>query len=357
MPKVIIVGAGMIGAAAAYQLQAARADVTVIDAGKTSATAASFGWINSSFYLNADHRKLRIEGIAAHLRLCAQIDLPVNWCGSLCWEHEGAAFDRQRDELAAIGYDVEEIDAAAFAALEPQIGEPPARCLRFKSEAAAESRKMANALLRAAIDRGARIFNGLEVTGFLTQGERVAGVQTNAGKFTADHVLLAAGTATGALANTLGINLPILDRPALAIKTRPVEPIIRHVLVAWFGEVRQLPDGSITIPATVGHQADTAAKLAEPADILAAQAMDRLRALLPGRQLELGQVVLAHRPMPGDELPVAGEALPGLTIAVMHSGITLGALMGELIAAELLGGDCSHWLAPYRPERFTTTNG
>jgi glycine/D-amino acid oxidase-like deaminating enzyme len=35
-----------------------------------------------------------------------------------------------------------------------------------------------------------------------------------------------------------------------------------------------------------------------------------------------------------------------------HSGVTLGPLLGQLIAGEILGGAPAAALAPFRPERF-----
>ena len=44
--------------------------------------------------------------------------------------------------------------------------------------------------------------------------------------------------------------------------------------------------------------------------------------------------------MPADGLTLAGavEGRPGLALAVTHSGVTLGPLLGELLAQELCGG-------------------
>ena len=63
--KVMVIGAGILGAATAYELQKAGSDVTVIDSGQGGATQASFGWINASFYLDADHFRLRQQSLAA----------------------------------------------------------------------------------------------------------------------------------------------------------------------------------------------------------------------------------------------------------------------------------------------------
>ena len=60
------------------------------------------------------------------------------------------------------------------------------------------------------------------------------------------------------------------------------------------------------------------------------------------------------RPMPVDGLPIVGPAVAGLYVVVTHSGMTLGPLLGELAAAELLGGEPDARLAPYRARRCVT---
>ncbi len=59
--------------------------------------------------------------------------------------------------------------------------------------------------------------------------------------------------------------------------------------------------------------------------------------------------------MPKDGHPIVGfePEVTGLYELVMHSGITLSALMGLLVTEDLLGVDPPE-LAPYRPERFTS---
>ncbi len=147
----------------------------------------------------------------------------------------------------------------------------------------------------------------------------------------------------------------MVDRPALVLKTRPVEKVIRHILVSELGEVRQLPDGAILMPTTVGHQGDASEEVSIPPDVAADQALHRLQDLLPTLGLGWSEVTLAYRPMPQDELPVVGAVKPGLYVGTMHSGMTLGAVMGELIALEMVEGvtnQSGEWLGPYRPERF-----
>ncbi|MEL7012926.1 MAG: FAD-dependent oxidoreductase, partial [Pseudomonadota bacterium] len=351
--SLIIVGAGVIGAAVAYHLARAGARVTIVDAGHAGATAASFGWINASFFLTEDHYHLRAEGIAAYHRLGADIDLPINWCGSVCWE-EGRLEDRQ-DALARLGYPVERLSGPEFAKLEPAVGTPPELSLHLPTEGVAEPVALAATLLHGALEAGARVMRGLRVVGVLQEGPRVTGVRTHAGDLRADEVFVAAGVGSRHVMEMVGFDLPMLHRPALVIKTAPVAPLLGHILVSNIGEVRQLPDGSLTLPAAVGHQGDASDEIGDlEAETEAAFA--RLQALVPDVPLTLAETIVAERPMPGDGLPAVGPVRPGAYLATMHSGITLAAIMGELISEELLNGETNHtrsWLAPYRPDRFT----
>ncbi|MFK7837256.1 MAG: NAD(P)/FAD-dependent oxidoreductase [Sulfitobacter sp.] len=353
--SIIIVGAGIIGAAAAYRLQSAGAQVTIVDSGAETATAASFGWINASFHQDDAHFRLRDEGIAAWHRLSEHLSLPVVWQGALCWEETGDAFEAQRDHLLALGYEVAEVTRDQFAQLEPHVATPPERALHFTQEAAAHSPAVAQALLDGAVRLGARRLRGLTVEELVEQGGRITGIRTQAGVTSADYVLIAAGTGSAALMAQAGSALPMPRRPALVLRTRPVAPLLQHILVSELGELRQLDDGSLLMPGVVSHQSDAADALTEPLEVTAQNVMTRLRTMLPGIALDWQDLTLAFRPVPQDGLPVIGEVRAGLHVACMHSGITLAAVTGELVAQEMLEGVSNRsaaLLAPYRPGRF-----
>lgn len=355
-PKIIVIGAGIIGAASAYELTARGADVLVLGSDSARATDGSFGWINASFFENPAYYALRVEGIAAYHRLQKRLNVPVTWTGGLCWEFSGEAFESQFNTLKAEGYPSEILERSAISALEPDLGAVPERAIRFTAEGVAESAAIAQRFLGAAVDQGAKIASGFQVQRFETKGGVITGVCTEQGTFEADQVLVAAGAGTEHLLATLDIALPMLHRPALVLTTKPADLKLNHVLATDFGEVRQLPNGALLTPAAIGHQSDAAEELGDHPDVAAERSMARLRALFPNRSLELGQMHLAHRPIPQDGFPAVGTVAPGLYAAVMHSGITLGALMGELIGQEMLNGESNEtarWLAPYRPSRFS----
>ena len=69
-------------------------------------------------------------------------------------------------------------------------------------------------------------------------------------------------------------------------------------------------------------------------------------------------VRLGVRPMASDDRPIAGP-LPGVAgvyLLATHSGITLGPLLGQLAAREIVSGEPAALLAPYRPSRFTVVS-
>jgi glycine/D-amino acid oxidase-like deaminating enzyme len=47
--------------------------------------------------------------------------------------------------------------------------------------------------------------------------------------------------------------------------------------------------------------------------------------------------------------------IPGYYEAVTHSGVTLGPLVGRLLACEILAGEVDPLIAPFRPDRFPQT--
>lgn len=354
-PSVIVIGAGIIGAASAYSLQQAGAQVTLVDAGRAGATQASFGWINASFFHDEAHFRLRQAGLASWRDLAKTLNLPLAWQGTLCWEEEGEAFDAQRDGLRALGYEVSEVDAAAFTRLEPQVGSPPARALHFAQEGAAESASVAERLRQAAFAEGAGLLRGLTVQAFLQEGQKIVGIRTEAGESRADHVLIAAGTGSEALMAMAGSPLPMLRRPALVLRTRPVPIRLNHILVSELGELRQLGDGSLLMPAAPGHQGDRSEEIEGPLEEVAEKVLKRLRRLFPGAAIDWQELTLAYRPVPQDGLPVIGRVREGLHVACMHSGITLAALTGRLVAQEMLEGvsnASADLLSAYRPGRF-----
>ena len=351
MTQTLIIGAGITGAALAYQLSRRGEAVTILSTHAEGglASAASFGWLNASYYLNHPHYHLRHEGLAAHRRLTGALPgLPTTWAGCLWYEATGDAQNETAADLAALGYTVDRLTRAQVAERLPALGPVPDTALFFPEEGVADPAILARALIAAS---GAKVVRAT-VQALTEKTGRVTGVLTDLGPIPATRVILATGTGTPALLQPFGFTLPMLKRPGLMIATNALPPLCPVVLATPDQEVRQDAAGPLIAPASAGHQGDHAETLgAFP--IVVNATLQRLRALFPGQEIHFAHQAMAMRPVPGDGLPVAGQGpLTGLWLAVMHSGATLAPVVAECLAAEITGSPDSPLLADFRPARF-----
>lgn len=349
MEKIIVIGAGLIGASLAYELACKGRAVTVIDAGLPAGMASgrSFGWINASFSLSPAHFALRVAGMAAHERLARALPGLHRASGCLWWEETGAAFEATARTLEAAGYPLSRLSRDEVLAREPALRRPPEAALFFPSEGWVDPAALTRVLLAAS---GAQVLSGVAAQ-LWVEGGKVCGVQTALGLMAADQVVIAAGLGAPALLAPLGLSLPMLYRPGLMLRTAPVDLRLAHILAAPEQEVRQDEEGRLWAPAAAFHQSDVGGNLADPMG-QAEATLQRIGTMLGVQGLRAEAVMQAERPVPGDGLPVVGAVMEGLWLAVLHSGVTLSAIVAEGLTAEIAGQDILPDLAPFRPERL-----
>ncbi|MGW1290374.1 FAD-dependent oxidoreductase, partial [Streptomyces sp. NPDC002586] len=88
------------------------------------------------------------------------------------------------------------------------------------------------ALARRADALGVDLIQGCEVTGFLKDGDRVTGVETNRGRILAGRVGLAAAGHSGVLARLAGFRLPVQSHPLQALVSELHEPVHPTVVMS-----------------------------------------------------------------------------------------------------------------------------
>jgi sarcosine oxidase subunit beta len=88
------------------------------------------------------------------------------------------------------------------------------------------------ALARRADEYGVDLIQGCEVTGFLRDGDRVVGVQTNRGPIAAGRVALAAAGHSSVLAELAGLRLPVQSHPLQALVSELLEPVHPTVVMS-----------------------------------------------------------------------------------------------------------------------------
>jgi glycine/D-amino acid oxidase-like deaminating enzyme len=351
-PRIIVIGAGIIGSSIAYHLAKAGAAPLIVDAGEGGGvtTPTSWAWLNASWGNPEAYFRLRMRSLQEWHRLAREIRaLPVHFRGSLTWDVPEAELERYVAQHAAWGYRIRFIDRAEMQAREPRLKEPPARAALCEDEGVAEPRASAVLLREAALALGARQMLGKRVEWLIVSGGRVRGVRAGGEELTADVVVIAAGNGSPALVRQAGFSLPFSQPAGLLVSTQAYPPILHGLLIAPGLELRQTDEGRLL------GGIDFTGKLIGDAENSTRIVIERIAALLdlpePPR---VGHTTMGERPTPGDGFPAVGRVpgIEGAYLAVMHSGMTLAAAVGVFAADELLAGRRDPLLAPYGPERF-----
>jgi glycine/D-amino acid oxidase-like deaminating enzyme len=347
---VVVVGAGIVGAAVAYEVALAGADVTLVDKSlpASGVTGDSFAWIGgpSGADLPDGSWPLRRRALQAYRRLQSQVPgVQVRWTGSVAWDEQGPAEDRR------LGPDEHLLDAAQVWRLEPNLADPPARALHKDTDGAIDPVAVTDALVSAARAQGARLIVGSAVTALCVSDGQVMGVQI-AGEFLAcDTVVVTAGVDAPVLCAQLGFDLPIAASPALLLRFIAAPGLVRTLIASPHLEVREAAGGQLLVAAGYHNEASQ-----DDLNRTAHEMLSRLGATFTGPpEIRLVSVRLAARPMPADGLPVIG-ALPGISgayVAVMHSGVTLAPIAARFIAQEVVEGIEAEELNGVRPARFS----
>lgn len=361
---VLVVGLGVVGASAVYAIARAGARVVAVDAGaRASGTSgSSFAWLNSVRKEPDVYHRLNADGMTAHRELARQLggDTGHHDGGSLEWA-EGAEEERtlraRVDRLGRRGYAADWISRDRAIAIEPGLDIPDhvAEVAFYSGDGWLDAPRLIGRLLTSAVERGAEIRERTPVRSFRSTGGHVEAVIVDDGEIVAESVLVCVGPATQAFLAPLGVTVPVNRVPGLlAVTTSPTTPLGRVVHAPGI-HLRPDAGGGLMLGA---EEIDAlAANAGSPAELdkLATVLLERAGRVFPSAcAVKVADRRLGVRPMPADGHTIAGR-LPGCAnawVLATHSGVTLGPLLGKLIAGEMIGGKPSVTLAPFRPERF-----
>lgn len=353
-PRIVVVGAGIVGASVACHLARRGATVTLVDRGQPAGgvTGRAFAWINVAHGQPVHYARLRHLALDEYRRLERELApaVRVDWCGALSWSPEPAEVERFVSDHAEWGYDVRLLDRAEVLALEPNLTAPPECAAHAPGEGALDPVSTTRALVAAARDAGADIRTGVEVLGITADDGRVTGVSMVDGFVTADMVVLAAGTGAAALCAPIGVALPVRASPAVLLRFRTPRPLVGRIVSTPAMEVRQASD---TILLAAEDYIDNSPENGPRA--IAERTLAAIRRDLRGGDgVSIVDAVVGLRPIPADDFPIVGFAagVAGLYLTVMHAGLVMAPTVGRLATEEILDGREAAALAPCRLERF-----
>jgi glycine/D-amino acid oxidase-like deaminating enzyme len=357
--RIVIAGAGIVGANIAYRLAKRGASVTVLERTRPAAgaTANSFAWINAQKQ-PFNYFGLSQTAIEAWRQLDRELSgkLPVIWGGGVRWASDpalGAALTQTVRRYESWGYPIHLIDEPKLRALERNLV-PGAvnNALHAESEGNLDPVGATEVLLAQAVAEGAQLQYPTEVTGLDLRDGQLRAVRTTKGDVQADVLVMACGVDTPKLAGMASLTVALTDSPGMLVHTAPRSRVIEHVVMSPLGEIKQKVDGRLVIGSDFGT---TKPENATPEN--GARILQKVAAVLPQlSSASLEKVTLGWRPMPKDGHPIIGfpAGRRDVYLTVMHSGVTLGALVGRLAEAEILDGVQVDILAPFRLERFKT---
>ncbi len=225
-PKIVIVGCGVVGALAAYELShQVSSDIVVIDRQLSAqgSTAAALGVLMGIISHKTKGRtwRLREASTRRYRSLIAELaqqghPVPFNTDGivSLCFdESKLPRWEALKEQRYAQGWPLEIWSPATLQARCPHIdlvsqSMPELAAVRAAIYSPADGQvhpvALTQALVAAAAARGVTFCWNTEVTQLQIMRQRCRGVETGQGDFEADWVVLSAGLGSAALAQLTG---------------------------------------------------------------------------------------------------------------------------------------------------------
>ncbi len=374
MFDVIVIGAGISGAATAYELAKAGYKVAVID--RFGPASMASGWTLAGVRQSGrDPAELPLARTAVEIwgELHEILDAPTHY------RREGnLRLGRTEAELASLRSIVAEQSAKglpitmlegldAVRAVAPAVAPHVTGASYCITDGHADPHATVNAFITAAERLGATMRFGEEVVSIEVDSGRVTGVRTTREVILAEHVVMAAGIFGNDLLNPLGLEVPLNVRLVSVVRTRPVAPSLAQVIGVANAECagRQEVTGRFRFTSGIenwnGQVEYTDRPRVRPTIRDVAQTIELFGSLIPACfEAEIDEIWGGLIDQTPDALPVIQtmSSVEGLTVAMGFSGhgFCLGPITGRICAALVEGRDHGFDLAPFAIERFARRN-
>lgn len=293
MPKVVVIGAGIVGTSLADELTVrGYTDVTVVDRGPLFSTGGSTSHAPGLVFQTNPSKTMTAFARYTVEKFCA-LEHPDGWAFNPVGGLEVATTAERMADLhrkagwaAAWGVQGRLLTTAECVALHPLLD--PDQVLggfHTPTDGLAKAVRAAEAQARRAVARGATLRPNTEVLGIVDAGGRVTGVQTADGVIDADIVVCAAGFWGAQFAKQVGLVVPLVPMAHQYARTGQIAPLV--------GRNSELAEAGLPI---LRHQDQ---------DLYFREHVDRL-----------GIGSYSHKPMPVDMSTLmadtAGEPMPSM---------------------------------------------
>lgn len=371
---VVVVGAGIIGAACALFL--ARSGLRVMVLEEKFPASGTSGACDGIVLLWDKEPGPELELGKLSLQLWGELAESLGAAmefqrrGSIMLADE-ASLEKARlraELMRANGVEVEELSGEELREAEPEVAPDLPGGFRFSGDAQVEPRRATLAMLRQARQLGAKVQLGAKAIGVAVEASGVVkGVWTREGLISCRKVVLATGVFTPTLVPDPRA-VPVMPRKGHILVVGRGGPKARHCLLEGsYTEAVQGTGGGLQVAAVV--EPTTAGTLlvgssrqfvgydraSDPAvaGAIAARAMR----FLPGlKHAKVIRVYAGLRPYSPDHLPMIGpvHGFEGLLVATGHegAGISLAPATGWLIEGIVTGKQLPSFCKAFDPRRF-----
>jgi glycine oxidase len=320
--RVAVVGGGVIGCAVAERLARDGHQVTLFErdavgAHASGAAAGLLGPHSESVDQGPDFADLGARSYRLFPELAARLERDT-----------GISIEYQEMDSVRLGFDAPAgagwTAAAEVRRLEPALSDEFQSARIFK-EAQLTPPRFVRALAAAAVRSGAEIREGELVTAVTGEGIRLG-----TGRFDADHVVLAAGPWSAALAA-----VDVEPRRGQLVALLPRSPVLTRIVTWDRYYLVPKPEGTVVIGSTEEQEAgfDARPTAAGISEVL--QVALRTVPALAGASVQ--RVWAGIRPATPEGLPIVrrSESTPNLVLATGHhrNGILLAPITAEIVSS------------------------
>ena len=233
--EIVVIGAGIAGASAAYHLARHGRRVALVERGDVAAGASSLnaGAIDSIGWGEAPdlhaHLTTGSHELFAHVQTELGEDIEFRQSGSLQAIHTASQYQFERDRVRALrarGHRVELLETRQARAIEPGLALSLLGAMYSPLRSQADPVKATRAFATLAERLGTRILTHRDVTGLAPRGAGGYVVRTPEAEIIAGSVVIAAGAWCARLGAMVDLDIPIVAVRGQMWATSPVPPAV-----------------------------------------------------------------------------------------------------------------------------------
>ncbi|MCA3369981.1 MAG: NAD(P)/FAD-dependent oxidoreductase [Alphaproteobacteria bacterium] len=359
----MVIGGGLVGSAIAWGLRREGLSVVLLDEGDAAyrASRGNFGlvWVQSKGLGAPWYQRWTRQSAESWAELADDLakqtgqSLGLSQPGGLhlClsdkeMKERAERLEQMKREAGNYGFEYRMLDAREAREMLPGLGPAVVGASFTPYDGHVSPLALLRSLHHGFTALGGVYLPNVKITGIATAPRNFL-LETNLGTIQAERAVLAAGLGNATLASHFGLKAPVRPQRGQVLVTERT----RAALPMPTTTIRQTGEGSIMLGDSV-EEVGFDTRQTQP---VMAEIAHRAALCFPWiGKLNVVRAWSALRVMSPDGLPIydQSETLPGAFTANCHSGVTLAAAHGKLLAPMIARGALDPFLAPFSAERF-----